>query len=79
MILGITYDDNTSSTGFDLSALGHGLDSVVCALGVEVRMDFADDGTNIFFREDEDRVNVGESGQNFSALLGWDHGTSFAF
>jgi hypothetical protein len=78
MILRITHDDDTASAGFDFVALGDTFSGVVGALGVEVRADFADERANIFFREDDDRVDVGKSGQNFCSFFCRDDGPAFA-
>src|ERR1019366_8810481 len=49
VILGITHDDNSAATGFDLVALGDALRRVVGAFGMKVRTDFANDGAHVFF------------------------------
>src|SRR4029077_20728682 len=49
VILGITHDDHSASTGFDLVALGDGLHRVVGALGMKIRTYFANDRAHILF------------------------------
>src|SRR5260370_9134569 len=47
VILGITHDDHSTSTGFDLIALGDALHRVVRTLGMKIRADFANDRAHI--------------------------------
>src|ERR1700686_5401317 len=49
VILGITHDDHSASTGFDLIALGDALYRVVGALRMKIRTYFADDCAHVVF------------------------------
>src|ERR1700674_1837934 len=49
VILGITHDDHSASTGFDLVALGDALHRVVRALCMKIRTYFADDCAHVLF------------------------------
>src|ERR1700687_6476667 len=49
VILGITHDDHSASTGFDLVALGDALHRVIRAFGMQVRTDFANHRAHILF------------------------------
>jgi hypothetical protein len=79
MILGIAYDYDSPSAGFDFAPLGNAFFGVIGALGVKIRADFADDRAHVFFREDHNGVDVGQRSENFCALFGRHHGTAFAF
>ena len=77
MILGIAHDHYSSSTGFDRVALGNARDRVVGAFGMEIGMDFANEGTHVFFVKNDDRVNVLQRRQNLRTLGSWHHGPPF--
>src|SRR5450631_34824 len=74
VILWITHDNNSATTGFDLVALGDALRRVVGALGVKVRANFANDIAHVVFRENNDRVHIRERRQNFRAFFRRYHG-----
>ena len=78
MILGITHDDHSASTGFDLIALWHALHRVVGSLGMKIRPDFADDRTHILFWENYDGVHVRQRRQNLRAFVGRNYWPTFA-
>src|SRR5713101_307268 len=77
VILGITNDHDSASTGFDLVALGDALRRVVAALGMKVRTDFANDRAHVFFWKDHDGVNIRKRRQNFRAFFGRHHWPPF--
>src|SRR5271157_2275666 len=77
MILWITDDDDAASTSFDYIALGDALCRVVGALGMKIRMDFANDGAHVLFRKNNDGVHIGQRRQNFRAFFGRHHGPPF--
>lgn len=79
MILGIAYDYDSASAGFDFAPLGNAFFGVIGALGVKIGADFADDRAHIFFREDHNGVNIGQRSENFRALFGRHYGPAFAF
>src|SRR6266498_2949061 len=60
VVLGIANNDDASPARFDLVALGNILRAVVGSLGVEIGADLADEGADIFLREDHDRIDVGK-------------------
>src|ERR1700686_1262728 len=60
VILGITHDDDTASTGFDLIALGDALHRVVRTLRMKIRMDFTNNRAHILFWKKYDGVHVRE-------------------
>ena len=78
MILGITHNDYTASTGFDLIALGDALHRVVGALRMKIRTYFADDRAHVVFRKDHDGVHVRQRRQNLRAFFGRHHWPPFA-
>lgn len=79
MVLGIADNHDTTSAGFDFVALRDAFGSVVGALGLEIRADFADDGADVFLGKDDNSIDVGEGGENFRAF-GFRHDrTAFAF
>src|SRR5260370_42390730 len=49
VILGITHDHDSASTGFQLVALGDALRRVVGSLGMKSGPDFAEDGPHVLF------------------------------
>ena len=79
VILGITHYDNSPSTGFDLIALGDILGRVIGALGLEIGMDFANDGAHVPLREDYDGVHIRQRRQNLRAFSSGHYGTALAF
>ncbi len=79
MILGITYNDDASATGFNLIALGNALRRVVRALGMKIRPDLANDGAHIVFRKDHDGVHIRQRRQNLRAFFRRHHWTAFTF
>ena len=79
MILGIADDHDAASASFDLLTLRDAFGGVVGALGVKVRMNFADQGADIGFRKDYNRIDICESGQDLRTFFSGDYGTAFAF
>src|SRR5271157_3121606 len=77
VILGITHDDHSASTGFDLVALGDALRRVVGALDMKIGTDFANDGAHVLFRKDYDGVHIRQRRQNFRAFFGRHHWPPF--
>jgi len=77
VILGITHNDDSASTGFDLVALGDALHRVVGALGMKIRTNFANDGADVCFWKDYDGVHIRQRRQNFRAFFRWHHGPPF--
>ncbi len=73
----ITNDDDAAATGFDNIVLGDTLRRVVGALGMKIRTDLANNGTHVFFWEDDDGVHIRERRQNFRAFFGWHNGPPF--
>lgn len=78
VILGITHDDDATSTCFDFAALGDCLRRVVGTFGMKVWTNFSNNGAYVRFRKDHNGVNVGQRCQNFRALVGWHDGPPFA-
>ncbi len=60
MIFWITDDDDAAPTSFDYIALGDAFHRVVGALGMKIRMDFANDGAHIFFGKDDNGVHISQ-------------------
>jgi len=78
VIFGITHDDHSASTGFDLVALGDALHRVVRALRMKIGTYFADDRAHILFWEHYDGVHVRQRRQNFRAFFGRNYWPTFA-
>src|ERR1700674_412325 len=78
VILWITHDDDTASTGFDLVALGDALRRVVGALGMKVRTDLANNRAHIPFWKNYDGVYVRQRRQNLRTFFGRHHWPTFA-
>src|SRR5271156_1256387 len=78
VILWITDNHDSPSTGFDLVALGDTLHRVVGALGVKVRTDFANNCAHVLFRKNNDSVHVGQRRQYFRAFFCRHDGTPLA-
>ena len=76
MIFRITDDDDTSSAGFDLFALGDAFHGIVRTFGMKIGADFANECAHIFFWKDDYCINIGQRCQNFSAFRGRHHGPS---
>ena len=69
MVFGIADDDNATSASFDFGTLGDAFNCVVGSLRMNVRMNFADDGTHVIFRENYNSIHIGKSGENFCAFF----------
>ena len=69
MILWVTNDRDASTVFGNSVAFGHGVDSVVGPLGLNVRSNLANDGTHIELGEDHDCVDIGERGHDFGTLF----------
>src|ERR1700682_6517687 len=78
VIFGITHDDHSASTGFDLVALGDALHRVVRALRMKIGTYFADDRAHILVWEHYDGVHVRQRRQNFRAFFGRNYWPIFA-
>lgn len=77
MVLGIANDFDPAAAFAHNVALGNCGRSVVGALGVNVRPNFADQSSHIPFGKNDHRVHIGECGQNFRTLWGRDQGAAF--
>ena len=78
MILWVAYNCDFAAAGLDFVALGHALRRIVGTFGVKVWADFANDRAHIWFGKDDDRVDIREGGENFSAFFGGHEGTALA-
>ena len=79
MILGIADDLDAPSVFGDSIALGNGIHGVVCALGLNVGMNLADDGAHIELRKDHNSIDVGERSHDLGAFVGRHDRPPFAF
>jgi len=79
VILRITHNDDSASTGFDLVALGDALRRVVGALGMKIGTDFTNDRAHVLFWKDYDGVHIRQRRQNFCAFFGRHHRPPFTF
>src|SRR5450759_2048028 len=77
VILRITHNDDSASTGFDLVALGDALRRVVGALGMKIGTDFTNDRAHVLFWKDYDGVHIRQRRQNFCAFFGRHHRPPF--
>ena len=78
MILGITHDDHSASTGFDLVALGDALHRVVRALRMKIGTYFADDCAHVLLWKNYDGVHIRQRRQNLGAFFGRRYWPPFA-
>lgn len=79
VVLGVAYDGDTASVGANEIAFGDAGFGVVGALGLDFGMNLADECAGIGFAEDDDCVDIGERGDDFSALVLGHERTVIAF
>lgn len=70
MIFGIAHDRHPAAVLAHQVALGDTFFGVVRALGLDVGVNFMNEGTHVPLRKDDYSVYIGESGENFCTFFG---------
>ena len=71
VILRISHDRDSTTVFGKRITLRNRINCVVSAFGLNVRTNLADDRADVKFRKNQNRINVGQRGDNFSALPLW--------
>ena len=78
-MLGVADNRHASTILANHICFGNVLGGVIGALGLDVGMNFADDGADVKLGEDDDSVDIGKGGENLRAFFRGHQWTALSF